>query len=56
MRREVPEGGFEQDCIYAPGIVKFTDKPGGRKSAKRSINKRERRKNREQLRKGEHEE
>jgi len=55
MRREVPADGFEQDCIYAPGIVKFTDKPGVRKSAKRSINKRERRKTREELRNGEYE-
>jgi len=55
MRREVPADGFEQDCIYANWIVKFTDRPGVRKSAKKSINKRERRKDREQLRKGEYE-
>jgi len=55
MRRELPADGFEEDCIYAPGIVKFTDKPGVRKAAKKSINKRQRRKGREHLRKGKHE-
>ena len=42
MKREPAKSVFEQDCIHGRDIYCFTQKPGVCKSAKKAINRRER--------------